>query len=583
MARTASAPAGSEVVLRLAFDGDSNGRRPPGWTTFTTGAEPSVVVASPGSWGTGSCLRGERSDFGGLVALARPFPVPQRRVMVEFSFAFSSGPGRSLNVWSYEPGGRDASQLNLCIQGGKLMQYDGRTRTWEAVSSRVEPSAEPLEPVWHRLRAVVDASSPGIDVWLSAPGERALPERPAVTLHAYRTGLPLGGIALVSGHRIAPDAWYLVDDLVVLGGEALPSPHGVEPLPEPYRLWTGHDIPVDVTAVPFAPGVEHRTIHRAAEDGHRFLHGAAIVFHRGVFYANWANSPVDENSPLETLQGRRSRDGGRSWSDVEVVAPGFGGPERHSHGVLLVHGGELWAICSRFGVGTPGRRFPGLMAEAFVLNEKTDAWESRGVVMRNCWPYDQPVRMDNGNWITGGQDKDGLPVVAVSSGDDLTRWDSVLLPYHRSLAPSFAETTVWPQGNRVLAVIRGGRGVAWVSVSEDYGRTWPEARPSNLPMPRAKAYLGQLSTGQLYLVANLRDRHTLAIYVGRPGESTLCRVWRIRSGKSVPPRFPGAAKSKQWSYPYGYEHHGCLYVVYSIGKEDCGLSAVPVTALDVDG
>jgi hypothetical protein len=46
-----------------------------------------------------------------------------------------------------------------------------------------------------------------------------------------------------------------------------------------------------------------------------------------------------------------------------------------------------------------------------------------------------------------------------------------------------------------------------------------------------------------------------------------------------PPRFSGQAKGKQWSYPYGYEHDGNLYVVYSIGKEDCGLSVVPIEAL----
>ena len=43
--------------------------------------------------------------------------------------------------------------------------------------------------------------------------------------------------------------------------------------------------------------------------------------------------------------------------------------------------------------------------------------------------------------------------------------------------------------------------------------------------------------------------------------------------------FAGAAKGKQWSYPYGYEHDGKLFVVYSIGKEDCGLSVMPIKSL----
>lgn len=346
-------------------------------------------------------------------------------------------------------------------------------------------------------------------------------------------------------------------------------------------MWTGGPIP-ELEKIPFVEGLEHRVIHLATEDGHKFLHGAAIVEHEGIFYANWANSPVDENSAGETLRGRRSTDGGRTWGDLEIIGPGFDGPDRHSHGVLFVHDDRVWTICARFGVGEDGTKFDGLCGEAFVLDPATDRWDSRGIVMRNCWPYDEPVRMGNGNFITGGQDKDGLPVVAISRGDDFTKWDSMLIPYHYQLAPSYAETTVQAEDNRAIAVIRGGRGVAWVSTSDDFGQTWTEAQPSNLPMPRAKAYLGKLSTGQLYLISNLGDRDTLVVSAGKPGDLTLSKVWRIRHGKSEPPRFPGAAKSPQWSYPYGYEHEGKLYVVYSIGKEDCGLSVFPVSALSVD-
>jgi hypothetical protein len=349
-----------------------------------------------------------------------------------------------------------------------------------------------------------------------------------------------------------------------------------------FTLWTGPSIPSDVEQIPFVEGIQHQTIQRATKDGYKFLHGAAIVHHKGVLHANWANSPTDENGPHETLQGRRSQDGGKTWSDLEVIGPGFDGPDRHSHGVLFAHQGELWTIGARFGVGTPGRKFPGLKAEAFVLDEKNDRWQSRGIVIQNCWPYDQPARMSNGNWITGGQDKDGLPIVAVSQRDDFSHWDSILIPYPSHMKPGFAETTVWAEGSQVLAIIRGGLGVAWVSTSNDCGQTWTVAQESNLPMPRAKAYLGKLNSGQLYLLSNFHNRDTLAISVGRPGEQTLSRMWRIRHGKSPAPRFPGHAKSKQWSYPYGYEHDGKLYVVYSIGKEDCGLSILDISMLKVD-
>jgi hypothetical protein len=171
--------------------------------------------------------------------------------------------------------------------------------------------------------------------------------------------------------------------------------------------------------------------------------------------------------------------------------------------------------------------------------------------------------------------------VAISRGDDLTKWESVLIPYPPELEPRFAETTVWPEGNHVLAVIRGGGDIAWVATSEDYGQTWNQAMPSNYPMPRSKAYMGKLSTGQLYLIANLQDRHTLVVAVSRPDEMTLSGMWRIRHGKSMSPRYEGRAKASQWSYPYGYEQNGKLYVVYSIAKEDCGLTVIPVASLEI--
>lgn len=471
-------------------------------------------------------------------------------------------------------------------QWGVMIDKDNRFRlyVWQGRWVTVECDTKPKPGHWHQIGVSIQPDNAALWVNGKLAGEGSL------TKPIPQTDAPLTFGAVDDNGRVWQNFFGALDDIrlfarpvaaekIAAAYKQVSSTHKVPAPPQPFTLWTGPPIPSDVEQIPFAAGIEHHTINRPADNDYKFLHGAAIVQHRDVMYANWANSPVDENGPHETLRGRRSNDHGVSWSKLEIIAPGFEGEERHSHGVLFVHQGELWTICARFGVGTEGRRFPGLKGEAFVLDEQTDRWHSRGIVMNNCWPYDEPVRMANGNFITGGQDKDGLPVVAISHGDDLTRWDTVLIPYPPKLAPSFAETTVWAQGNRVTAIIRGGANVAWVAVSEDGGRSWSRARASNLPMPRAKAYLGKLSTGQLYLISNLNNRDTLVVSVSEPGVGTLSSMWRIRHGKSDAPRFAGRAKSKQWSYPYGYEHNGKLYIVYSVGKEECGLTTIPLASL----
>jgi len=471
-------------------------------------------------------------------------------------------------------------------QWGVMIDKDSRFRLylWQGRWATVDCTTPPRPGRWHLIGVVVRPAN--AELWVN--GELAGQVKLTKPIPQTKAPLTFGGVD--DNGRIwqnfvgALDEIRLLDkplDAKQMGASYKPvkATHKIPATPQPFTLWTGPPMPEDPADLPEPDGLAHSVIHRPGADDYKFLHGAAIIHYDGVMYAKWANSPLHENGPHETLRGRRSKDNGKTWSDLEVVAPGFDGPDRHTHGVYLQHKGELWTFCARFGIGPKARRFAGLKAEAFVLNKQTDKWESRGVVMENCWPYDQPVKMANGNWITGGQDKDGLPVVAVSRGDDFTKWDSILIPYDPALKPGFAETTVWSENKHVLAVIRGGGDIAWVSTSEDHGRTWTRAKRSNFPMPRAKAYLGKLSTGQLYLISNLNNRDTLVVSVSKPGESTLSKMWRIRHGRSVQPRFPGRAKGGSWAYPYGYEHDGNLYIVYSIGKEDCGLTTVPVKAL----
>lgn len=351
------------------------------------------------------------------------------------------------------------------------------------------------------------------------------------------------------------------------------------------EMWDNHVIYPVFNQIPYLDTVTHTMVHTAVGDTYLFLHGAAITHYKGTMYSSWANSPVDENSRQETLRGSVSRDGGLTWSQAETLAPALDHGVCASHGSYLSHESGLWLFFARFGQGT-GSRFPGLQMEALWLDEASGRWVPKGIVADNFWPYEEPKRMPDGNWIMGGQDRDDQAVVAMTRGGNPGQWDVIRLPISEQWTTQkgrnliFAETTVIADEDGLTAIIRNSNGPhALVSHSGDGGRTWTDAEAGNFPMVDSKAYAGVLSTGQRYLISNTGTRDTLTIAVGRSGAKTLSKIWKIRQGTTLQPRFGGFAKSPQWSYPYAAEHDGKLYVVYSLGKEDCELSIIPLTVL----
>jgi len=350
------------------------------------------------------------------------------------------------------------------------------------------------------------------------------------------------------------------------------------------RLWSGPNLPLSVKDLPLIASTTYVTVHQAVPGGDQFLLGSAIIEHNGVFYANWANSPRDENSDAERVCGSRSTDRGRTWSALETIAPSRPGELAHSHGAYLSDAGKLWFFALQFEYSATGRR---VNTEAFLLNEKTGQWESRGMVAAGGGMVGAPVRMKDGNWIAGGVYTGFRACVYISHGDDFTQWDRVSIPV--SQGDKCSETTIIVDDEQLTAIMRSSfTGVAGVSISKDFGRSWAIAEASNLPMIHSKAFGGVLSTGQRYLVANVsngnpNDRDTLVLAVSRPGERGFSSIWKIRQGRTPQPLFEGEHKVPGWQYPYAYEHQGELYVIYSVGKEDCELAIIPISSLTAGG
>jgi hypothetical protein len=336
--------------------------------------------------------------------------------------------------------------------------------------------------------------------------------------------------------------------------------------------------------------------HEPEKDGYKWLHGVALAWHKGKLYASFGLNKGVENTSGEVACGRASSDGGKTWGETVVIGKGEEPDLAISHGVFLSHQGALWAFMGAFyGNKLTDIASSKVHTRAYRLNETTGVWESQGTVIQGgFWPMQEPIKMGDGNWIMCGiRVGGGHPgAVAISHGDDLTKWDLVSIPRPANLN-MWGESSVIVKDSHVenFARISSQPSTVLTATSEDYGRTWTEHTPSNLPAVRSKAYAGMLSTGQPYLIGTTTQeartqnkRAPLTIAVGKPGETGFRRIFLIR--ESVCPESPGDSDPRGFlSYPYAVEHEGKLYVGFSnmggrTGNDNSAeLAIIPLEAL----
>jgi len=332
-------------------------------------------------------------------------------------------------------------------------------------------------------------------------------------------------------------------------------------------LWdTANPVP-GVAELATIPGARFSVIkpYEFKKDGYRFLHGVALCFHKGKLYASFGHNKGGENTDTEEARWCVSEDDGKTWSAVKTIDAGADPGIGISHGAFLSHDGQLWA----FHAGYTGT-MEGVHTRAYVFDEKTEEWQPKGPVIEDgFWPMQEPLKMEDGNWIMAGlKVGEGNPaIVAISHGDDLMKWDVVAIPAAKGFK-MWGESTVIVTGRQVTSISRyGDEAKALVATSEDYGRTWNKMSPGNLPMATSKPCAGTLSNGQRYLVCTTtadsgNRRSPLTVAVSKPGEFAFSKVFLIRDAELS--GGPGESHPKaKLSYPYAIEHNDKLDVGYS--------------------
>ena len=346
----------------------------------------------------------------------------------------------------------------------------------------------------------------------------------------------------------------------------LPKPNAVD-----FPLWDASQKLAEAKDLPLLNGMEFHVIKKWEKeaDGYTFLHGVGLCWHKGNLYASIGHNKGDENTVTEEAQYRVSEDGGMTWSELRVIDAGEEKDLAVSHGVFVSHAGRLWAFH-----GAYYNHMERIHTRAYSLDEASGQWVKNGVVIeKGFWALNQPVKMRDGNWImpgisAGPYSNAGVfsAAVAISHGDDFTRWDFVGIPVHEGIR-MWGESSIIVDGANVFNIARyGSKALALISKSTDYGRTWSTMGESNLPMTTSKPAAGMLSNGRRYLVCtnaanNGSRRAPLTIAISEPGKEVLSKVFVIRHAEhsGLGESHPKASLS----YPCATEHEGKLYVGFS--------------------
>lgn len=338
---------------------------------------------------------------------------------------------------------------------------------------------------------------------------------------------------------------------------------------------------VDTGMLQHYPNAAIHTVSTPDEE-YAFLHEAAVIRYHGTLFASWYNCPEKELIGITPIRGRRSKDDGKTWGDIEVLAADESGKILYCPPVYGIENDTLYMFVNQMVA-------PDCMhaLDLYVFDEEADAF-------RLLWSRPIPfklntnvVRLANGKLMLPGRigELDGLPetpaVLISDTGHIDAEWRVVPLQKDRYLPDGerfeYPETAVFTKDNNVYLFARHDRNhVPLIYLSEDNGEHWVGPYAHNIPFSTSKIYAGTLSNGKNYVIGNLYpDRARLAIFFTAPGALKFTEGYILADAYT-----PGFENSNAFHYPVAYEEDGKLFVIftnsYKDGTRGADLAVLPI-------
>ena len=348
-----------------------------------------------------------------------------------------------------------------------------------------------------------------------------------------------------------------------------------------------------------AEGITTVTVFKASDMTDHYANGVVMTAFLGKLYCMWQSSPTDEDSDDTWVAYSISADGGRTWCfPLPLAMP----TATHycTSGGWLVRGDTLTAFVDTWQKGLEprgGRTCYTLSTDGRTWSPLQPVTMADGSAMEGVLEQD-PYPLPDGRLVGAAHFTPGLHVCPVYTDDPTGRggWRRAAFKSEdrgkqsRELEPS---QYVRPDGTIVM-LFRDQAGTfrKLAALSTDRGETWTKALPTNLPDGRTKQCAGNLPASRLsgsprvgigtaFMVScPSGDKRRWPLVLQLSADGTLFnRAILLRSGNSAdlpPRRYEGRYKTLGYSYPKAVVANSCLYIGYSVNKEDVACTIVPL-------
>ena len=304
------------------------------------------------------------------------------------------------------------------------------------------------------------------------------------------------------------------------------------------------------------------------DDTFKFLHEAAIIEYHNVLYASWYHCREKELHGYTPICGKRSFDGGQTWSDLEIICDDKSERILYCPPVYGICDDKLYMFVNQ--MVAPDHIHS---LDLYVLNTETERFE---LLWTRPIPFKlntNVVALPNGKLMLPGRvgELDGFPntpaVLISDSGKIDAEWrlvkiadDGTLCDGSKFIHPEIS--VICAKGILYMFCRNDQRFVPLVYVSDDCGETWSDACSCDIPLIPSKIYCGDLKSGRHYMVCNADklDRSKLAVYSTE--DETLTFTKRLVLHDS---------QDGSWGamhYPAACEYDGYLYVIATKGYEN---------------